>query len=56
LNTFELYEPSEETRKLAWVNNKRIYEMAQDYLTFWDEVAKSDVECLNPLFSWCTLF
>ena len=44
----EVYEPSEETRKHAWVNNERIYEIAQDYLTFWDEVAKNDVEWFEP--------
>ena len=44
----EIYEPSEETRRNAWVNNERIYEMAQDYLTFWDEVAKNDIEWFEP--------
>ncbi|AGK60914.1 acetyl-coenzyme A synthetase [Archaeoglobus sulfaticallidus PM70-1] len=44
----EIYEPSEETRRHAWVNNERIYEMAQDYLTLWDEVAKSDIEWFEP--------
>ncbi len=44
----EIYEPSEETRRHAWVNNERIYEMAQDYLTLWDEVAKNDIEWFEP--------
>jgi len=30
------------------VNNERIYEMALDYLTFWDSVAKNDVEWFEP--------
>jgi len=44
----EVYEPSEETKKNAWVNNERIYEMASDYITFWDEVAKNDIEWFEP--------
>ena len=44
----DVYEPSEETRRHAWVNNERIYEMAQDYLTFWDSVAKNDIEWFEP--------
>jgi len=44
----DVYEPSEETKKNAWVNNERIYEMASDYLTFWDEVAKNDIEWFKP--------
>ena len=44
----DVYEPSEETRRHAWVNNERIYEMALDYLTFWDSVAKNDIEWFEP--------
>ncbi|ADB57768.1 acetate--CoA ligase [Archaeoglobus profundus] len=44
----DVYEPSEETRRYAWVNNERIYEMALDYLTFWDSVAKNDIEWFEP--------
>ena len=44
----DVYEPSEEIKRHAWVNNERIYELALDYLTFWDSVAKNDIEWFEP--------
>ena len=44
----DVYEPSEETKKNAWVNNERIYEMASDYLTFWDSVARTILSGSSP--------
>ncbi len=49
LKVEEVYEPPEEIKEKAWVKDESIYEKAEkDYISFWDEIAKTEVEWFEP--------
>jgi acetyl-CoA synthetase len=49
LKVEEVYEPPAEFREKAWVKDESIYEKAEkDWLAFWDEIAKTEVEWFEP--------
>lgn len=45
----ELFEPGSEYKQKAWVNDDSVFKKAEeDYLSFWDEIAKTEVDWLEP--------
>ena len=47
-----LYFPTEEFKKKAWVNDKSVYNRATDQLAFWEEKAKA----LDWIKKWDKVF
>lgn len=49
LQVEEVYEPPKEFVEKAWVKDETPYKKAEeDYLAFWDEIAKTEVEWFEP--------
>jgi len=49
LKVEEVYEPPEEFKEKAWVKDDSVYKKAEeDYLAFWDEIAKTEIEWFEP--------
>ncbi len=49
LKVEEIYEPPEEIKEKAWVKDESVYQKAEeDFISFWDEIAKSEVEWFEP--------
>lgn len=45
----EFFEPTSDFNKKAWVSDSSIYNKAnKDYVSFWDEIAKNEVEWFAP--------
>ncbi|MEM3736572.1 MAG: acetate--CoA ligase [Candidatus Bathyarchaeia archaeon] len=49
LRVGEIYEPRQHFKAHAWINNCVVYEKAEkDYISFWDEIAKKEVNWFTP--------
>jgi len=49
LKVEEVYEPPKEFREKAWIKDESVYEKAEkDWLGFWDEIAKTEIEWFKP--------
>ncbi len=45
----ELFEPGSEYKQNAWITDDSVFKKAEeDYLAFWDEIARSEVDWLEP--------